>query len=360
MRLLICGGGTGGHLFPAISIAEEFRRILTDGDVAFLGSERGIEARILPKEGWNFIRIEARAFEGKRLVEKFKAFVILMKGVLDCIRIIKKWNADIILGVGGYVSVPGVIAGRIVGKKTVIHEQNSIPGIANRFLGRIVDRIFITFPESSAFFPERKVLITGLPVRRKFLEAIEYSKKRDSRFTLLVFGGSQGSHHINEKMVEALDYLQDIKGDLRIIHQTGERERAFVEECYRKKGFDANIKSFIYDMADALVNADLIICRSGASSIAEICISGKASILIPYPYAAHNHQEINALHMVKNGASIMIKNEELTGSLIASHIMTLYSNRKLLENMGNCARKLAMPDAGRRIIEECLRLIDGS
>ncbi|MEM7828743.1 MAG: undecaprenyldiphospho-muramoylpentapeptide beta-N-acetylglucosaminyltransferase, partial [Candidatus Aenigmatarchaeota archaeon] len=318
MRLLICGGGTGGHLFPAISIAEEFIRMRIDGDVTFLGSEKGIEARILPKEGWKFIKISTHAFEGKGILEKSKSAIILMKGISQCIRIIKKLNADVVLGVGGYVSVPGVIAGWMVRKKTAIHEQNSIPGIANRFLGKIVDRIFITFPESRSFFPEYKVLLTGLPVRRRFIEATVDSAKENDRFTLFVFGGSQGSHRINEKMVEALDFLGDIKQEIRIIHQTGEKDRSFVEECYRKKGFDADVRSFIYDMADVLKSADLIICRSGASSIAEICLSGKPSILIPYPYAAHNHQELNALYMVKNGASLMIRDNELTGSLIAS------------------------------------------
>jgi UDP-N-acetylglucosamine--N-acetylmuramyl-(pentapeptide) pyrophosphoryl-undecaprenol N-acetylglucosamine transferase len=253
------------------------------------------------------------------------------------------------------------VAAFFLGTKRAIHEQNVIPGMTNRILKWLSHRIFISFKETERFFPKEKTVVTGNPIRSeiaaRLLERTERGEGGE-RFTLLIFGGSAGAHRINEAMMEALDHLQEMKNSVKIIHQTGREDVDFVSGRYMEKGFDALVRPFFEDMATNYRMADLIICRSGASTIAELAVGGKAAILIPYPYAAHGHQLLNAKKLSDVGAARMIRDEELDGSKLALAILHLYVHREELRSMEEAIQKVGQPKAAQEIVEQCYKLLE--
>ena len=351
MRLIIAGGGTGGHLFPGIAVAEEFLARGAENEVLFVGTERGIEARLLPKLGYRLELISASGMKGLGTAKQIMSAGRLLYGYAQSRKILKEFRPDIVLGVGGYASAPLVLAARGMGIRRFIHEQNAAPGLTNKVLGRIVDGVFISMEESASFFPKKITQMTGNPIRKEILWGFqERVRSMGDSFSILVFGGSAGAQRVNTALLEALPHLAGMKQRLRITHQTGEKDVARVREGYQAQGVQAKVVSFIDDMSAAYGAADLVICRAGATTIAEVTACGKGCIFIPYPYAADDHQRKNAESLVKKGAGRMILEEDLTGAHLAAEILDLIDHPGKVSGMERAARALAQLDAAQAIV----------
>jgi UDP-N-acetylglucosamine--N-acetylmuramyl-(pentapeptide) pyrophosphoryl-undecaprenol N-acetylglucosamine transferase len=362
MRCVIAGGGTGGHLFPGIAVAEAFVEREKGNEVLFIGTERGIEAKVLPGGKFPLKMIRAMPIKGRSLTGKLRAFWNLPKAVSEAASILRGFRPQIVLGVGGYASGPALVAAYLLGTKRAIHEQNVIPGMTNRVLRWLTQRIFVSFEETRRYFPKEKTVVTGNPVRQEIAASLLEGRKNQTggkgdRFTLLIFGGSAGAHRINEAMIESLDHLREVKASLRVIHQTGGEDVDLVSRRYQEKGFDALVRPFFEDMAANYRLADLIICRAGATTIAELAVGGKPAILVPYPYAAHGHQLINAQNLSETGAAKMIRDEQLNGTTLARSILQFYAHPEELESMGRAIQKVGRPRAAQEIVDQCYALV---
>ncbi len=358
MKCVIAGGGTGGHLFPGMAIAEAFMERETGNKVLFIGTERGIEARVLAGGRFPLKMIHAMPIKGRSFTGKLRALWALPKAIAEALAVLKEFRPQIVVGVGGYASGPGVLAAFLLGTKRVIHEQNVIPGMTNRFLKAVSQRIFVSFEGAQRYFPAPKTVLTGNPVRKE-IAASASSRERGSRFTLLIFGGSAGAHRINAAVMEALDLLQERGSNFTFIHQTGKEDFNLVSRGYEEKGFEAEVLPFIDEMARCYRRADLVICRSGASTVAELAVCAKAAVLIPYPHAAHQHQLINAQQLVDHGAAKMIRDESLNGSSLSRVILDLYHHPEKREKMEEAIRKIGRPMAAEEIVDHCYELVRG-
>ncbi|QSV47139.1 undecaprenyldiphospho-muramoylpentapeptide beta-N-acetylglucosaminyltransferase [Geobacter benzoatilyticus] len=359
MRLLIAGGGTGGHLFPGIAVAEEFLARKKGNEVLFVGTWKGIEARVLPKLGYRLECITAAGIRGKGNVARAKGIAKFLYGYAQSRKILKEFKPDMVLGVGGYASAPALLAARGMQIPRFIHEQNAIPGFTNKMLAKVAERVFISLEESSDFFPEARTLLTGNPLRRQILEQVALAplqERSDDAFHLLVFGGSSGAHRINVTMGEALQFLQDMKGRLRVTHQTGENDLEDVTAVYEEQGVSADVVPFIDSMADAYRWADLVVCRAGATTIAEVTACGKPCIFIPYPHAVDDHQRRNAEALLKCGAGFVMTEQELSAELLAKAIRELMNDPAQLKAVGEAAQGLARLDAAQVIVDEMITI----
>ncbi len=357
MRLMIAGGGTGGHLFPGIAVAEEFLSRDPGNEVLFVGTDRGIEAKVLPRLGYRLQRIAVRGMRRVGFAARLKGIWLLLAGYLQSWRIVGEFRPDLVLGVGGYSSGPLVLAARMRGRRCFIHEQNAHPGLTNRLLACLATRIFISIEESKKYLPGDKCLLTGNPPRKQIVEGARQGVAggdEGGEFNLLVFGGSAGAHRINMAMIEALPHLAGLAGSLVVLHQTGESDLAQVRDAYISAGMRAEVVPFIDDMAGAYGRADLVVCRAGATTIAEVTVSGKACIFIPYPYAVDDHQRKNAQALLERGAGFMILDRDLSGEALAGTITDLVRDRQRLANVGRNAAALGRPDAAREIVDDML------
>jgi len=364
MRVIIAGGGTGGHLFPGIALAEELinKAISSKDEIVFVGTEYGIEARIIPKEPYQLKFIRAQGFVGKSLLSKIKAIIYLSLGFFDSLRILKHINPQVVVGIGGYASLPTIISARFKGLPTIILEQNSRPGLANKILGNLVDAIAITYQDSVSYFPEHKTYLTGNPIRKTIIKRDRHSAHSvfslaHDKFTVFIFGGSAGASSINRATSEALNYIQDLRQNIQFIHQTGNKDFNALKESYRRLDFKAHVAPFIYEMSEAYSAADLVICRAGATTLAELTAIGRAAILIPYPYAAGDHQDSNARKLADMGAAKIIQDKELNGELLAKTLRELYINTYLRLEMQKMSLALGKIDAGDKIVNIMLSLI---
>jgi UDP-N-acetylglucosamine--N-acetylmuramyl-(pentapeptide) pyrophosphoryl-undecaprenol N-acetylglucosamine transferase len=363
MRFVIAGGGTGGHLFPGMAIAEAFVERETGNEVLFIGTERGIEAKVLAGGRFPLRTIQAMPLKGRSLFGKAETICSIPIAIAEARSVLRDFQPELVLGVGGYASGPTLMAAFLLGTKRAIHEQNVIPGMTNHILKWFSQRIFVSFEETKRYFPAEKTIVTGNPIRKEvFRYAVDdkgIAKKKEDRFTLLIFGGSAGAHRINEAMMEALDQFQRIKSHLRVFHQTGKGDMDWVSKGYREKGFDARVEPFFDDMATCYQLSDLVVSRSGASTVAELALCGKAAILIPYPYAAHNHQLINAQKLVDLGAGRMIRDEELNGPSLGQAILHLYEHPDERKGMEEKIRQMGRPRAAEEIVDHCYALLRG-
>ncbi|HIJ59387.1 MAG TPA: undecaprenyldiphospho-muramoylpentapeptide beta-N-acetylglucosaminyltransferase [Nitrospirae bacterium] len=368
MRVIISGGGTGGHLYPAIALAEQLLQTvilkkIKKQDILFVGSEYGIEKKIVPQEGFQIELLNVTGFVGKSLFAKIKSIYKLLIAFQKTLKILNIFRPKIVIGSGGYVSIAMLLSAVMKGIPTIILEQNSIPGLANKILGKFVDIICITYEESSSFFPINKVYHTGNPIRSKILiaeleSAYEIFQLDRQKKTILIFGGSKGAHSINTAVFEALPYLLDLKLYIQFIHQTGENDFEEAKEHYRKTGFHALVYKFIEKIPEAYKVSSLLICRAGATTLSEITAAGKASILIPYPYAASNHQEKNALRLEALGAAKVIKEKNLSGEVLAKEIRKLLNNEEELHAMELASSSIGKADAAEKIVSIALSLIN--
>jgi len=357
MRVIIAGGGSGGHVFPAISIAEEIMRRNPKHKVLFIGTKRGLEKKTLLQKGYDLELINSGGIVGKGITESLKSIASAFKGFFDSLRIIKRFKPHVVVGVGGYVSGPVVSAALLLWIPTAICEQNSIPGITNRLLGRFVKRVFASFEESVKFFPRKKTIVVGNPVRNQILLGNDSSRAKRSGVTVLVFGGSQGAHRLNLSVPKAFGILG--RQDVYLIHQTGEKDVEDVKKTYEWYGIAAEVLPFIEDMAGVYGQADLVIGRAGAGTIAEVTALGKPSILVPYPFSAYNHQLENARIMEKAGAAVVIEDRDAVPERLAQVLNNLLKS-DMLKEMGDRAKSLGKPDAAKRIVDEIHRLAEGN
>jgi len=354
--MIIAGGGTGGHLYPGIAVAEELLKRNPRNRVLFVGTSRGIEHRVLPQLGYELQEIDVEGVKGRGVKALLKGIYTVPKSMLQSRAIIRNFMPHVVIGVGGYASGPTVLAARLLGIPTAIAEQNALAGNTNRILGKVVDRIFLTYEESRKGFSRRKVRVTGNPVRAAFIHQLTPSSREDGMRRVLVFGGSQGAAAINKAVMEMLPLAQARTKDICFVHQSGQRDVEAVRQSYARCGFIAEVLPFITEMASALASADLIVCRAGATSLAEITVAGKASVLIPFPYAIGDHQTKNAEAMVRSGAAVMIRERDLSAALLWRTIESLIGDIEKLVSMEAQSLALARPDAAAKIVDACLSL----
>lgn len=361
LRLLITGGGTGGHLFPAVAAAQALKKRQPESDILFIGTRRKIDTTSLNSYGFESSSIHSHGLKGKNIKELIKALAVLPVSFIQAVTRIRRFKPDVALGVGGYVTGPVMLAAKFLGVPTIVHEQNSIPGMANRKLGAIVDKICISLPGSEAFFPSTKVVMTGNPVRQNILElSKENTKKNIGRPTLLVLGGSQGANALNKAVTEVI--CNDISGQLAglsVIHQTGRNDADWVREKYTNAGVIAQVEPFFQDMKSIYEKADFLISRAGATTLTELAVLGKPAILIPYPFAADNHQKKNADYYVQGGGSLQISEMELDSHSLTTALNSLIDDRDKLKSMGDAMKQMGTPDAAERIIDVCIQAASG-
>lgn len=355
--VVIAGGGTGGHLYPGIALAKALMKHDADIQITFVGTRQGIESRVLPREGLSLKTILSGGLLGKKGMGKLINWAKLPVSLLQSMGFLLMNRPRLVVGVGGYVSGPVALSAWALRIPLLIHEQNTVPGATNRWLGKIADKVAITFEMSKKYFPAHKVVETGNMIREEFTKAKEANVPTSEKFTVLVLGGSQGALSINRAMLDALDSLQPMKDHLHFIHQTGQSDEAEVREGYEHKGFTADAQAFIYDMADQYRKASLVICRSGATTLAEVTALGIPSVLVPYPFAAHNHQEHNARALESHGAARVILDKDANGELLAGIIRDGIENPEALREMGNKSFQMGRRDATERVRRLCMELM---
>jgi UDP-N-acetylglucosamine--N-acetylmuramyl-(pentapeptide) pyrophosphoryl-undecaprenol N-acetylglucosamine transferase len=342
MRAILAGGGTGGHVIPAIAIAQELQKRY-DAEVMFVGTARGIENKLVPAAGFTLQLIKVGALNRVSLATRLKTLFDLPLAVLHARRMLQQFQPDVVIGVGGYASGPAMLAAILMRIPTVAFEPNVVPGFANRIVARWVSAAAVHFQETAEYFP--RVEVTGVPVRQAFFSVPE---KRSGPPTLLVFGGSQGARAVNQAVIQCLpDLIQRVPA-VHIIHQTGERDYNQVQAAYQRTA-SSEVQAFINDMPGAFARADLILCRSGASTVAEIAAAGKPAVFVPFPLAADDHQRVNAQALEKIGAAVVVEETRLDSLWLVDTLAALLQDQGRLQRMGEAARSLSHPNAAGEI-----------
>lgn len=355
IRLMLTGGGTGGHLFPAIATAEALCKRLPGSEVLFVGTKRKMDKTSLEQYGFATKSIHCKGLKGKSFLALVQAVAVLPISCMEAMVQILRFKPDLVLGVGGYVTGPVVAAAKLLGKPTIIHEQNSVPGLANRKLAAFATKICLSLPGSEKFFPGKKTVLTGNPVRDAILSLAKADSAKEKKKTLLVLGGSLGAHRVNELVSEA--FASSKLSDITVIHQTGPNDAEMVEAAYAKHNIKATVAPFFKDMAAIYKEADLLVSRAGATTLAELSVLGKPAILIPYPYAADNHQEKNAGYYVQGGGAVMFIEKDLSVNRLTEQLSHLFSNKEKLQTMGKAMQGCAFPQATEKIVDECLNCL---
>lgn len=358
MRIIVTGGGTGGHLFPGIAFATGMQQRIPGCRIMFIGTRRQLDQQALAEHDFELESITCMGLKGMGLKGRFQSLLQLPAALLEARKLIKQFMPDMVFGVGGYVTGPVMLAARLSGIPLCIHEQNSVPGLANKILSRLVNKIFLSIP-CHYFFPAKKTVMTGNPVRREIIEASAKQKTANgNEKTILVLGGSQGAHRVNSLVVEAAEELVKKYGmTVNVIHQTGGADEENVRLRYRQIGLQAQVNAFFQDMAELYSKADLVISRAGATTLAELSVMGLPALLIPYPYAADDHQRTNALYYVDGDAARMFPENELSGERLAGEIRDLLNNPEMLSRMADNMKSMGKPEATDCIIDVCLTLI---
>ena len=363
IRIAIAGGGTGGHLFPGIAIAREFETRNRENTVIFVSTGNPLEKRILTTAGYALECISAEGFKGRGIWNQARSLLKIPRGVWESIRVLKRFKPDLVFGLGSYAAGPVLLAARLLGSPLVLHEQNIIPGITNRLLSRFADRVYSSFEETRQHIKARNIVWTGNPIRQDIMTAGDANQDSreispdQKRFTVLIIGGSQGAHSINMAVIDALTNL-DQKDRLYFVHQTGREDEDMVRSAYEQQAISCRVDSFFDDMAKVYSQADLIICRAGATTVAEITTLGKAALFIPFPQAADDHQTKNAKEVVDQEAADMVSEKQLTPQLLSDKIGYYAAHPKRLQQMAANAGRLGKPDAAERIVDDCYRLLE--
>ena len=359
LAIVVAGGGTGGHLYPGIAVARELLRRDPSARVSFAGTARGLEARVVPKEGFELDLIRSAGLKGKSIASRLRGAALLPMGLVDATRIILRRRPDVVIGVGGYSSGPVVLLAALGGIPTMVLEQNAVPGLTNRLLARWVRAAAVTFDETLAHFRGRG-FVAGNPVRSEFFAVGERRAGGPSgERRILVLGGSQGARGINLAMVAAAPELARRRPDLGFVHQTGERDLAQVREAYARAGVAARSVAYLDAVADEMTAADLVIARAGATTLAELAAAGRPAVLVPFPAATDDHQRKNARVVADAGGAVVIDETELSGSRLAGVVDELLGDGGRLATMSHAMRRLARPDAAVRIVDRLLELAGG-
>ena len=360
MRILIAGGGTGGHLYPGIALARELQRRDPSTQVSFVGAAQGIEAKLVPREGFELDLIHVAGLKGKSRVERTIGVALLPIAALDAWRVLAKRRPDVVVGVGSFASGPVLAIAALSGYPTMLLEQNAVPGSTNRLLAPIVRAAAVNFETALTYFP-RTGFVAGNPVRPEFFpaqneEANDHTNQPRDAARVLIFGGSQGAHAINVAMVEAAPRLAASGIRLAITHQTGERDLDLVRAAYQRAGLEARVEAFIYEIDREMKAADVVIARSGATTLAELAASGRPAILVPLPTSTDDHQRKNAEVVARAGAAAVVDERDLSGDSLAAAITSLVSDPERRRRMAAAARTLARPDAAQRIADRVEQL----
>lgn len=367
MRIIVSGGGTGGHIYPAVTLIRALQGLREDTDVLYVGTAAGLESDIIPKEGLPFKTVDIRGFERKLSLKNVKTACLAAKSVWQARQVVKEFRPDAVIGTGGYVCGPVLLAASLMGVPALIQEQNVFAGITNKILARFVDKIAVGYEDAARHFPAEKVIFTGNPIRREVMtadrrESMAVFGLDSDKMTVLVSGGSRGARSINRAMLEVYKHFRG-SGSVQFLHVTGKNEYDDIAGKLHKQGINAAgtgnimVKPYLYDMPKALALADLAVFRAGAVGLAELTARGIPAILIPYPYAAENHQEYNAMAMQRRGAAMMIKDCDLKGSLLIAKIEALTKDRERLEQMAKASKGMGRPDAAERIAKATLSLV---
>ncbi len=358
MKVLIAAGGTGGHIYPGIAVAKEILKRDAESKVLFVGTARGLETKIVPDNGFELALINSAGLKNVGLLGKIKGLFILPKSFFEARRLIKDFQPDAVVGAGGYVSGPVLLMASLMRTPTLVMDSNALPGFTNRRLAPFVTKAALTFDEAVKFFGKKGV-VTGNPVRKEFFD-ISPKQRENEKFFLLVFGGSQGARAINSAVVESLKHLQRFKNRLQITHQTGEVDFETVEKGYAENDWKtADVRRYISDMVSEFAKTDLIICRAGATTCAEVAAAGKAAVMIPLPTAADDHQRKNAEALMSKGAARMILQKDLTGESLARDIADLIEKPEKITKMETSAKKLAKADAAESTVDLIEGLVKG-
>lgn len=351
MNYLFTGGGTGGHIFPALAIAGRARQLDSTAGILFVGTENGIESRVVEPAGFALRTVDCSGYAGQPWWRKALVVAKLAIGVRQAWDIITEFKPDVVIGVGGYASLPVLLAARLRRVPVVLHEQNAIAGLANRVAALWAGRICVAMAQCCNDFGSRPVVLTGNPVRQDLFSCRPWQGRRPQ---LLVFGGSQGAKALNQAMLEALPYLAQRFPTLKIIHQSGRDQLADVVAGYNDLGFDqVEVLDFIDDMRHAYEQSQLVVCRSGATTVAELAACGRAAILVPFPQAAADHQTRNAEALVAAGAALLMPQREMTGISLAQTIGQLLDEPHKVHIMSQRARQLAAKGAADLVLNEC-------
>ena len=357
MRIIIAGGGTGGHVIPALAIAQELRKQF-DAEVLFIGTPRGIETRLVPQAGFPLELIQVGALKNVSLMTRLKTMFDLPRAIGASARMLSEFDPEVVIGVGGYASGPAMVAAIRRRLPTLAFEPNVVPGFANRMIARWVSAAAVHFEETCQYFPHCKV--TGVPVRAAFfsIPPKTISSQSGGAPTLLVFGGSQGARAINQAMIASLPGLRAKVPGIHIIHQTGLRDYDRVLAAYQESGISGEVHKFIDDMPGTFARADLLVCRSGASTVGEITAAGKAAIFVPFPAAADDHQNVNARALERAGAAVVVEESNLGAAYLVDTVVALIGDARRLQGMSEAARSLAHPKAVEEIAEMVRQLAD--
>ncbi len=349
--LMVGGGGTGGHIYPAIAIAREYVARDKNRRAVFVGTERGLEKTIVPKAGFPVEFISVGGLKGKAGLDLIRNIVRLPLGFAQAFRLVGRYQPDVVLGVGGYSSGPVLLAAMLRGVPTIIHEQNAFPGLTNRLLARFVKGVDVAFAEAATRMKRPDAVVTGNPVRAEFLQP--RPEARGPRPRLLIFGGSQGSRTLNDAMTGALLFLSRLKDRLHIVHQTGPGELQKVQAAYRTSGAfpEARVVPYLDPIVDEIAAADLVVSRAGAMTIGELAAIGRPAIFVPFAAATNNHQELNARAVERAGGGIVITEAELTPEKLGAAINEIIGNPERTRQMGLAAGRLATPEATKKIVD---------
>jgi len=358
LKVIISGGGTGGHIYPGISLAYEIKGRDINNDILFVGTERGLESKLIPREGFKIIKINARGIQRKICFENLTAILIFLISLFQSYKIIKKYKPDIVIGTGGYVSGSVVLMASILGIPTFVHEQNVIPGITNKFLSRISRATFLSFNQSKEYFSNKaKKIFTGNPIRFKNIKQNmdkEYKKfNLDSlKKTILVLGGSKGAASINRAVLGGIDLTKDvIKNNWQILLISGQDDYDNIMKMVGENHKIFSVEPYLYDIEKAYSLTDLVICRAGATTLAEVGAYGLPAILIPYPHATQNHQEVNARIFTREGAAISILEKDLSDKKLAQVLLDILKDKNRLEMMARKSRELGNENSAKKIVD---------
>jgi len=349
MRVIIAGGGTGGHVIPALAVADQLRIDDPGGAVLFVGAERGLETRLVPARGYDLETLPAGRLKGAGLTARLKTVAGLPRTLLRARRLLEAFEPHAVVGVGGYASAPVVLAAALGRLPVVLLEQNAIPGLTNRGLSRLAARVVISFEHSAKWFPPGRAIHLGNPLPPALVVSLRDRPTHRRTRCLLVLGGSQGARRVNDLVTEAAPALREQIDGLQIIHQTGEADRARVEACYARAGMPARVEAFIEDTASAYRDADFVVGRAGATTLAELAVAGLPAALIPYPHAADDHQSANARFFADAGGAVVLAQAETSAGRLAECIAKILTDGDRLAAMGQAMRRLGRPDAAREI-----------
>jgi UDP-N-acetylglucosamine--N-acetylmuramyl-(pentapeptide) pyrophosphoryl-undecaprenol N-acetylglucosamine transferase len=352
LRVVIAGGGTGGHLFPGVAVAREILRRQPNAVVTFAGTAHGIEARAVPREGFELDAIRSLGLKRQSMVDLARGLATLPLSAWDAWHVVVRRRPQVVVGVGGYSSGPVVMMAWLRGIPTLLHEQNAQPGLTNRLLARVARAVAVTFESERTRFGD-KAFVSGNPVRPQFLQA---ARETNGARRVLIFGGSQGAHAINLAMVEAASQLARADRPLVVTHQTGAADLELVREGFRRAGLAARVEPFIQNMDEEMKAASLIVSRAGSTTLAEIAAVGRAAVLVPLPTASDDHQRKNAEALVRANAADMLEQRDLTGSSLATRILTLLDDAPRRQSMARAVKQFARPDAAAVIVDRVLEL----